>query len=494
MSKITILIIGFFLSFLFFPYILLGLKLPTMAGPDFEELFWALKNSVLQAGVSGILTLLLAIFFSMGFCYLINLFSEKKYASKAVSVLEFLVLLPTFIPALFIILIAMHTINPFPVGFVGVVFIHILLNAGLATVLVTQIIYRKLIPLLELAAVEGATKWKFLRTSFWGLWRDLLGIFIFLFIICFANFSVPFVAGGGKGTTLEILIYEKIRISGDWGQALSLALIQLLILAGFSFFNPQFKTKQLARSQRIQLLGSPLAAVGLIIFILSPLIIFLYSSIGAWEQVFAIPNLWEMAQNTIVMSSLFSVSVGFLILSFLLLTAYVDSKSVLHRILSSIVSPSTALVGFALLFFISDHEPWISLKWILGFTYLVFTTLYRWGWRQALSDLNQQVAVAESLGASRFLIYTKIKLPQLIMPACQIAGVASLWAIGDFALGKILLAEDITLSLLIQTLMSSYRMEAALALMDLLMLLGIFSYLIFLGVGYVGRRISEQEL
>jgi hypothetical protein len=31
-------------------------------------------------------------------------------------------------------------------------------------------------------------------------------------------------------------------------------------------------------------------------------------------------------------------------------------------------------------------------------------------------------------------------------------------------------------------------------LMGLLMLLGIFSYLIFVGVGYVGRRWSEQEL
>lgn len=492
--KTSLLISCFFISFLFFPYFILGLELPRLVLPESGEFLWALKNSCLQAAASAFASLVLAFFFAMGFSYLVNFFSERRYFNQAVSFLEILILLPTFLPALFIILIAMAVVEPFPAGLIGVVFIHVLLSAGLATVLMMQIIYRKLIPLLELSAVEGASRWQFLRVSWGGIQKDIFAIFIFLFILSFANFSVPFVAGGGNSTTLEILIYEKIRISGDWGQALSLALIQLLILAGFSFFNPQLRPKISHRSQKIQILPSAFWALGLLIFSLSPVTIFLFKCLGAWENVFAIPGLWKEAQSTLGMSLLFSFASGFLILILLLLSAAVSAQSFIHRLMVSVVSPSTALVGFSLLFFISDQEPWISMKWIIGFTYLVFTTLYRWGWRQMLTDMNQQIAVAESLGASPWMIYQKIKLPQLVMPACQIAGIASLWAMGDFALGKIILAEDITLSLLIQTLMASYRTEAALALMSLLMLLGIFSYLIFVGVGYVGRRWSEQEL
>lgn len=494
MSKASNLIALFFICFLFFPYLLLGIHLPQFSLPEWGEVLWAIKNAGLQAGISALLTLLLALFFSLGFCYWVNLLSGKKSLRKLIPALELIVLLPTFLPALFIILIVMATVSPFPIGSIGVIFIHILLNTGLATLLISQIIYRKLIPLLELAAIEGASRGKFIKNSFGWIWKDLFAVLIFLFILVFANFSVPFVAGGGKATTLEILIYEKIRISGDWGQALSLAFIQLILLAGFSLFNPQFKSPLSSRSEQVHLLQSPFAAICLLIFSLAPIFIFIFQSIGAWEKVFNIPGLWQAAQSTLMMSVLFSLSVGFLVLIFLVITAYLDIRSFLHRLLISIISPSTALVGFSLLFFISDQEPWISMKWILGFTYLIFTTLYRWGWRQALTDLDQQILVAQSLGASPFLIYTRIKLPQLIMPACQIAGIASLWAIGDFALGKILLAEDITLSLLIQTLMSSYRTEAALALMNLLMLLGVFSYLIFLGVGYVGRRTSTQDI
>lgn len=486
MSKSGISIAAFFIVFLFFPYALLLIKLPSVVLPESSEFIWALGNSGLQAFGAAFGTLLLALLFAPGFSFLANHFPSR--------ILEFLILIPTLLPSLFIILVVISTLSPFPIGLIGVVFIHIVLNTGLATVLIMQIISRKLIPLLELSAVEGASRWKFLKASWGWIYKDIFGIFIFLFILCFANFSVPFVAGGGKATTLEILIYEKIKISGDWGQALSLAIIQLVILAGFSFFNPHFKAKLTHRSYRIALLPSLVSAIALLIFILSPLLIFLVNSISAWEQVFLIPGLWSLALDTISNTLLFSFCVGFLVLFLLLLSAFVEADSFIHRLLLSVLSPSTALVGFSLIFFLEDQEPWNSLKWIIGFTYLIFTGLYRWGWRQALTDLEQQIAVAKSLGASHNMIFLRIKMPQLILPACRIAGIASLWAIGDFALGKIIFGEDVTLALLIETLMASYRTEAALALMSLLMVLGALSYFFFWGVGYVGRRASEQEV
>lgn len=485
-SRRVILVV--FFVFLFFPYLLLTIHLPSISAPDLSEIWWAFKNSFVQAFLGALVTLLLAIYFLRGYTYLSNL------CGRYVWLLNLAVLLPTLLPALFIILIIMATLNPFPVGIIAMTIIYCVLNVGLATLLLMNVVDRKLRPLLELSAIEGATVFQFLRASWGWIRRDILGIFVFLFILNFANFSVPFVAGGGQMTTLEILIYEKIRISGQWGEALFLALFQLLVLAGFSFLQPEFKPKLTGRSENIFLLPSRFSAFLFLLFVFSPFVIFLVKSFSAWEQVFMIPQLWQQAQETLLTSLMLSLGVGFVTLFLLLLTVYVDSRSKLHRLLNSIVAPSTALVGFAMLFFLADREPWNSLKWILGFSYLIFTTLYRWGWNQNLTDLNQQISVAESLGASKNMIFLKIQLPQLIKPACQIAGIASLWAIGDFALGKMVLGEDVTLALLIETLMTSYRTEAALALMNLLCVMGFLSYFFFIGVGYVGRRASEKDI
>lgn len=481
-------ILAIFIVFLFFPYLLLTVHLPGISAPDLSELWWAFKNSFLQAFAGAFFTLLLAVYFLRGYAFLAN------RCGSYVWLLNLAVLLPTLLPALFIILIVMATLSPFPIGIIGTTIIYCVLNVGLATLLLMNIVDRKLRPLLELSAIEGASFFQFLRASKGWIARDILGIFIFLFILNFANFSVPFTVGGGQMTTLEILIYEKIRISGQWGEALFLAFFQLIILAAFSFLQSQFRPKLTGRSESVFLLPAKVPAILFLIFVFSPFVIFLVKSFSAWDQVFLIPNLWQQAQDTILTSVMLSLGVGFVTLFLLFLTVYVESSSLLHRLLNSIIAPSTALVGFSMLFFLVDREPWNSLKWILGFSYLIFTTLYRWGWNQSLTDLKHQIAVAESLGASKSLIFLKIQLPQLLKPACQIAGIASLWAMGDFALGKIVLGEDVTLALLIETLMTSYRTEAALALMNLLFLMGFLTYFFFIGVAYVGRRASEKDL
>jgi ABC-type Fe3+ transport system permease subunit len=144
----------------------------------------------------------------------------------------------------------------------------------------------------------------------------------------------------------------------------------------------------------------------------------------------------------------------------------------------------------ALLFFLNNEEPWIYLKFVLGFALLIFTTLYRWGWNQELTGLEKQIETARALGSSKWMTFAEITFPQVIAPAARLSAMGALWALGDFSLGKILIAKDVTLALLIETLMSSYRIEAAMALMGLLTLLGFLIYFIFWGMAYVAHRKS----
>ena len=82
----------------------------------------------------------------------------------------------------------------------------------------------------------------------------------------------------------------------------------------------------------------------------------------------------------------------------------------------------------------------------------------------------------------------------MFTPACRLAGIASFWAVGDFALGKLLLPQDVTLSLLIESLLSSYRLNAAMALMSLLLVLGICCYLFFWSLQFVYSKARNENV
>lgn len=476
----------FFLIFLTLPYWLLLAQFPLISSLDLPELWWAFKNTLIQATGSSFGSLILGFVLALGL--LTVPIRWRRY-------FHYLCLLPGLLPPIFILLVVLSILSPFPAGLTGVILIHILMNAGLVALMVLELIQSKLGPLSELAQVEGASQFQFFKSAVGMLRRDLVSLFFFIFALCFCSFSVPLIAGGGKATTIEILIYEKIRISGEWGEALSLAMIQVLLLFCFSFNRLPSRKKLSGRMESSGFFRNRLGLIFLVGYCLSFVGIFAFESFSGWPQVFAIPGLWEEVFDVIPMTMLFSVSVGMVILGLLLLSAVGSAQgkinSSLQKLITGFVSPSTALLGFSLLFFVSNQEPWIYFKWILGFSCLVFATLYRWGWDLVLTGLREQVQVAQTLGASTGLIFKAVLFPQILRPATRLAGVAGLWALGDFALGKILIAKDVTLAMLIETLMSSYRIETAMALLSLLLLLGMLHFLFFEGISYVYSRTSS---
>ena len=91
------------------------------------------------------------------------------------------------------------------------------------------------------------------------------------------------------------------------------------------------------------------------------------------------------------------------------------------------------------------------------------------------------------MGASDFLIWRRILVPQIWGVACVLAGVASLWAFGEFALGKVLLSHNMSWALLSEALMSSYRIEAGLGVGFLILFCGGLLFAFFWRLGNVGR-------
>lgn len=467
----------FFAVFLLSPFLILFFHLPDVSLPLTEELIWNLRNTFLQATISSFGSVLLGLWGAGG------LLSLRK--SRARFIWEFIFLLPNFIPPLFVVLAIFKCVNPFVMGVLGVAGIHIFINAGLVAVLWARVLEGRVGGLAELALIEGTGRLRFTLIMLSMLKRELLLIFGLIFSVCFASFSVPLLAGGDQGTTLEVLIYEKVKLASLWSEALGIALLQAVFLFVLSFWT--LKNRHVNRDfyRHLHLLSFPSGLLGGAI-VLAVLIWGLGSGvIRGYEQLLQIGwSLDEIASKTL-WTLFLSFTVGGVCFALLQVLLLLLPSVFLQGFLRGYLAPSTALTGFALMLVGSNEGPWMYLKIILALTLILLPFLYRLGWEQEWTRLQTQFESAHILGASHWMIYRKILLPQSAPMAGLLAGLAALWTSGDFAISGLLASDDFSLALVVDSLLSFYRLNAATTLSLLLILVGGFCFFFFWGVGRV---------
>jgi thiamine transport system permease protein len=472
----------FFLALFLSPYILLLIHWHQFSLPPSDELLWVFKNSLLQSFLSSALAMALGFWWGRGLLHLQSRLSMAQQRG-----LEFLLLLPNFLPALFILLIFLSVWTPFPFGLTGVIVVHGFMNASLAALFFKDLLKAKLEPIAELCWVEGASLWSFWKKGFHYLWNDFLWIFAFVFILCFTSFAVPLIAGGGKVMTFELAIYDKMR-NADWNQAVGVAFLQFGFLILFSGLPLLQTAKQEQRGGETPYLRSQSGAFMAICFSLFWVAVFCWQVFVGIGQITHMEGLWSAVGAALPLSLMLGFGVGLLILLFLLFSAFTFPDPWIKRFFLGFVAPSTALIGFVFAFM----TPWLSMsdyaRWLLAFSILIFASLYRWGWIQRLESLRGQIQVAQTLGANAWFTFRKIILPQSLDLACRLAAVAALWGLGDFALAKIVISRPATLALIAESLMSSYRIEAAMTVTAVILLAGAFLFLVFQGVENVIRR------
>lgn len=451
---------------------------------DGAELFWAFKNTFAQAFISAIFSLVLGLWTSLGLLSL----REKRHRHWRF-LLDILCLLPNFLPPLFMLLATLNAIEPFPFGIWGIALIHTFINFGLVAVLLAQIIESKLGGMVEQAYVEGASRWQFFRQVFFPLLKkDLALMGLFVFVICFGSFSVPLVVGGGHGTTIEVLIYEKIRLASEWGDAVILAFLQSAFIFGLAFVVQKSRVVRVDRWAKLKLIQMP-SGIFVVGFISA---VYLFGYAQSFSSGLAMLSTFYDIQSALFWGFLGTLAMGLLVglLCYLglLLMAYCWPKAWFEKFLNGYVAPSTSLACFALLI-LGPNEGWMPfVKIPLALTILSLNTLFRMGWDNELESLQSQVTVAHTMGASRNQIFIEILLPQITRRAGLLAGLASVWACGDFAVSRILAHRDITLGMMTETLMSSYRLHQATVLSSLVILASLICFIFFIGGSRVLRR------
>ena len=451
---------------------------------DWSELTWAFKNSILQSVISSIVAVLVGLICSFG------LLTYSEYSKKHWrTILEMMCLLPNFVPSIFILLAALNFFDPFPIGLSGVVIIHVLINYGLVAVVLAGLIESKLGGILELCYVEGVSRWKFLRKVFFPLmWKDLSYLGLFVFTICFSSFSIPLMVGGSQGTTLEVLIFEKIRMNADWSQAIFVAFIQSAFLFTVSFFALRDQASIGQNQTRHHLVHLPLGAF--IIVLIFAAIVFGYAQ-GVYDGLRQLSRFYELQSAIIsgVIGSLFlGIVAGLITMSLLLLIAFIWPLKWFEKFLSSYMTPSTTLTCFALLVFLPNENFWSYIKIPFAMVLISLTSLYRMGWGSELEKLKRQIEVSTCLGASHLKVWREIIIPQVLKRAGFFAGLISMWMCGDFAVSRILAHQDLSIAMMTQSLMTNYRLGMATVMSILIFFLSLVCFFILNGVSYVFSR------
>ena len=472
-SFLWIFLLGPFLILLF--YFRLGFSL------DWPEVAWALKNSFWQALGSALGSAGLGFIFALGLMSLRPNSWTRRW-------LQGLVLIPNFLPALFVLVFCLEWIEPFPIGTIGIIFVHVLINSGLVAVFWSRAIEARLGAMTQLAYLEGARRWQVL----WAL-REPLGKsagswVLFVFVICFSSFTIPLVVGGGRGTTLEVLIFEKLRISADLSSALTLAAMQGV----FVFLLTQFVLPQALRRESSDSPPSPVFVISsrasawmLALWALWFVSYMGFQMLRGWEQVLTIEGLRESIVQLV--PGTLALGLGAALLTGLILSVQMllFSGSRIHARVAGLISLSPALVGLALSLALTEQP---RTACILALVCLFYPTAFRMGLRERFDRLHANQEVATLLGASPVLIWLKITLPQMAPIIGRASAMIGLWAMGDFAVSKMIFGQTRSLGLLAESLMSSYRIDAAFAICGLILVLGALLALLFEGVVYVYRQ------
>lgn len=485
------------------PYVYLLAQLASFKSIDTPELLWALANSVKQASLSALLAAAFGLWIALGLNRL------ELHRRGLARILKGALLLPSILPPFFIILTFLSWVQPFPFGVTGMVLVHFPMMAGFAAVVLQGQLNDKLGELSTVAQALGAGRALFWRRSFALVRRELFALGGFLFVWAFTSFSVPLVLGGGRGTTLEILIYEKIRISGDWGAALTLSLVQSALVAAMLLSLPSARPHHgrgdvapsaLLRSRA----GLGVGALFAVLFVVPWLLL----SWSGWSYLLGTGDVATQVAGAAWASLRLGTLAGVLALLFLSLCVLGACAGAgrpwFRRFLRGYFAPSTSLLGLCGLglmsaavnldpgfFLLRGGREFANVVYALMLVLMFAPPLFRVGVDARLSDLEEQIQAARILGAGPWRVFTRIVLPQLWPRLCLLAALAAFWTAGDFALAKFFFDSGETLPLMIENLMGSYRIDPALSLGHAVFAIGGLLFFAFWRLGHVFDPRSE---
>lgn len=121
----------------------------------------------------------------------------------------------------------------FPYGLTGILIGHAFFNLPLTARLLAPVLEAVPVESWRSAAQLGMSSWQVFRHIEWPqLRRAMPGVSGLVFVLCFTSFAVVLVFGGGPwATTLEVAIYQSLRLEFNLDKTVTLAFTQVALCA-----------------------------------------------------------------------------------------------------------------------------------------------------------------------------------------------------------------------------------------------------------------------
>jgi len=248
---VSILLLGF--AFLLFFILFVAQDDASVAELD-ARVFSLLKFTLYQAFLSTLLSVLVGISLAWSLSHQ----ADFKGRSLLVALFSSSLVLPTLIVVFGLISILGrngwvnqlsiylfdYSFGSYLYGLAGILVAHVYLNASFAS--------RSLLHAFESIPKEKfklakslnfTTFQRFIYVEWPALRPTLLSIASTIFLLCFTSFAIVLVLGGSPAyNTLEVAIYEAVKLDFDIAMALKLALIQLAVTTLLVLFTSNFRT------------------------------------------------------------------------------------------------------------------------------------------------------------------------------------------------------------------------------------------------------------
>lgn len=454
---------------------------------SYGELNWAFKNSVLQSTFASLIVIFLSVPMSQG----LFLLPEKMQ-----NIMGRLLVLPQILPALYSILIAFSVVNPFPIGSAGIVILFVLINLGFATILIFSAAREKLGMLPIISEVYSLGRFKFFSSIYFPLLRrDLAVNFFIVFIFCFSSFSIPLIVGGGRGTNLEVLIYEKVFVQQNWSAAFGLCLFQTLFIFAISFFvfrnkkdnmQVEFNSGNYLKSY----LGFLLISVYLMVYIGG-------YSVGLFKSLSYIDFILEYKSELIAVT-LFTTKalIFYLLLNFILLVLWIIDYLNSHRFNPAInlISVSTVLIGFAIYLALPVTKDYDVVKIIFATSVLFFPSLFRLFLQRSIESLQPQILISQMYGLSKLTIIVDVIFRQISRQMYLWLSLLIVWFVSEYALLKALGVQTQTLGLFAEGFLSSYRLPLSYLMSFYILIYWFFSVVLVYLISKVAYVVYKKSV
>ncbi len=356
------------------------------------------------------------------------------------------------------------------------------------------------------ARVLGASKLKvFRKVTLPLLTPHIISSFTLVFAYCFMSFAIVLILGGGRYSTIEVEIYSLSSVMIKPHMASALAFIQMAVTGVFLWIylrlGRSYEGMGERRMKRMDFKSAvPIYSYGALIFIIifAPMLAVVnYSFMQNWNGPYTFRWYSLIFSNSavsvigispaqVIWNSIFFASMTVLItVPTGILAARYGRLSMLWMIPILISSVTLGWAFIAAFLRTPIYGSWVLI--VLAHSIISFPLVFRSIWNSYSTMNRDTIDAARTLGASPFMAFLTVELPQ-IMPGILVgATFAFAISLGEFGATLLLYRpEYTTIPIAIYKILGTRAFGSAAAMSTILMVLATASFLFI-------ERLGRQE-